>query len=61
MSEFKRIPPEQAQALREQGAVVVDVRDPANLRRFAHQPARSIWTIIPCMPLFRAQIWTHRL
>jgi len=29
MSEFKRIPPEQAQALREQGAVVVDVRDPA--------------------------------
>ena len=27
MSEFKRIPPEQAQALREQGAVVVDVRD----------------------------------
>jgi thiosulfate sulfurtransferase len=29
MSAFKRIPPEQAQALREQGAVVVDVRDPA--------------------------------
>ncbi|WP_413792933.1 MULTISPECIES: thiosulfate sulfurtransferase GlpE [unclassified Pseudomonas] len=29
MTEFKRIPPEQAQALREQGAVVVDVRDPA--------------------------------
>ena len=28
MCEFKRIPPEQAQALREQGAVVVDVRDP---------------------------------
>jgi len=28
MSEFKRIPPEQAQALREQGAVIVDVRDP---------------------------------
>ncbi|MBH1968001.1 MAG: thiosulfate sulfurtransferase GlpE [Pseudomonadales bacterium] len=28
MSEFKRIPPEQAQELREQGAVVVDVRDP---------------------------------
>jgi thiosulfate sulfurtransferase len=28
MSEFKRIPPEQAQALREQGAVVVDIRDP---------------------------------
>ncbi|MBV4488609.1 thiosulfate sulfurtransferase GlpE [Pseudomonas sp. SWRI153] len=28
MTEFKRIPPEQAQALREQGAVVVDVRDP---------------------------------
>ena len=27
MSEFKRIPPEQAQALREQGAVVVDIRD----------------------------------
>ena len=25
MSEFKRIPPEQAQALREQGAVVVDL------------------------------------
>ncbi|MGN8277207.1 thiosulfate sulfurtransferase GlpE [Pseudomonas sp. SMV71] len=29
MSEFKRIPPQQAQVLREQGAVVVDVRDPA--------------------------------
>lgn len=28
MSEFKRIPPEQAQQLREQGAVVVDIRDP---------------------------------
>ncbi|MGE8362285.1 thiosulfate sulfurtransferase GlpE [Pseudomonas sp.] len=28
MSEFKRISPEQAQALREQGAVVVDIRDP---------------------------------
>ncbi|MBI6601507.1 thiosulfate sulfurtransferase GlpE [Pseudomonas rhodesiae] len=27
MSEFKRIPPEQAQALREQGAIVVDIRD----------------------------------
>nr|MDP9062279.1 thiosulfate sulfurtransferase [Pseudomonadota bacterium] len=25
MTEFKRIPPEQAQALREQGAVVVDI------------------------------------
>ena len=30
MSEFKRIPPEQAQALREHGAVVVDIRDPQN-------------------------------
>ena len=29
MSEFKRIPPEPAQALREQGAVLVDIRDPA--------------------------------
>ncbi|MBM7062229.1 thiosulfate sulfurtransferase GlpE [Pseudomonas sp. UL073] len=28
MTDFKRIGPEQAQALREQGAVVVDVRDP---------------------------------
>ena len=27
MSEFKRIPPQEAQALREKGAVVVDVRD----------------------------------
>ncbi|MDZ5604978.1 thiosulfate sulfurtransferase GlpE [Pseudomonas sp. RP23018S] len=27
MSEFKRIPPEQAHTLREQGAVVVDIRD----------------------------------
>ena len=27
MSEFKRISPEQAQALRETGAVVVDIRD----------------------------------
>lgn len=28
MTEFKRIPPEKAQALREAGAVVVDIRDP---------------------------------
>ena len=28
MNDFKRIPPEQAQALRDQGAVVVDIRDP---------------------------------
>lgn len=28
MSEFQRIPPTQAQALREHGAVVVDIRDP---------------------------------
>ncbi len=28
MTDFKRIPPEQALALREQGAVLVDVRDP---------------------------------
>ena len=28
MTEFKRIPPAEAQALREKGAVVVDVRDP---------------------------------
>lgn len=28
MSEFKRISPQQAQDLREQGAVVVDIRDP---------------------------------
>ena len=28
MTDFKRIPPEQAQALREHGAVVVDIRDP---------------------------------
>ena len=28
MSEFKRIPPEQAHTLRDQGAVVVDIRDP---------------------------------
>lgn len=28
MTDFKRIPPEQAQALRHQGAVVVDIRDP---------------------------------
>ncbi len=28
MTEFKRIPPEQAQALRAKGAVVVDIRDP---------------------------------
>lgn len=27
MTEFKRIPPQEAQALREQGAVLVDVRD----------------------------------
>ncbi|WP_248749479.1 thiosulfate sulfurtransferase GlpE [Pseudomonas sp. MWU15-20650] len=27
MSEFKRIPPEQAQALRKSGAVVVDIRE----------------------------------
>ncbi|MBB4818519.1 thiosulfate sulfurtransferase GlpE [Pseudomonas solani] len=28
MSEFQRIPPERAQALREHGAQVVDIRDP---------------------------------
>ncbi|WP_040259806.1 MULTISPECIES: thiosulfate sulfurtransferase GlpE [Pseudomonas] len=28
MSEFKRIPPQEAQALRAGGAVVVDIRDP---------------------------------
>lgn len=28
MSEFKRIPPQEAQGLRERGAVVVDIRDP---------------------------------
>ncbi|MBK4989071.1 thiosulfate sulfurtransferase GlpE [Pseudomonas sp. S36] len=28
MSEFKRIPPEQALALKQAGAVVVDIRDP---------------------------------
>jgi thiosulfate sulfurtransferase len=28
MTEFKRIPPQEAQSLREQGAVVVDIRDP---------------------------------
>ncbi|KMN14415.1 sulfurtransferase [Pseudomonas weihenstephanensis] len=28
MTEFKRIPPQQAHTLREQGAVVVDIRDP---------------------------------
>ncbi|WP_296132772.1 thiosulfate sulfurtransferase GlpE [Pseudomonas sp. Ga0074129] len=28
MSEFKRIPAQHAQALRQQGAVVVDIRDP---------------------------------
>ena len=28
MSEFQRISPEQAQAMREKGAVVVDIRDP---------------------------------
>ena len=28
MTEFQRIPPQQAHSLREQGAVVVDIRDP---------------------------------
>ena len=28
MTDFKRIPPEQAKVLREEGAVLVDVRDP---------------------------------
>jgi thiosulfate sulfurtransferase len=28
MTEFKRIPPQEAHALREQGAVLVDIRDP---------------------------------
>ena len=28
MSRFKRIPPQQARSLREQGAMVVDIRDP---------------------------------
>ncbi|GAB7528505.1 thiosulfate sulfurtransferase GlpE [Pseudomonas sp. 3A(2025)] len=28
MTDFKRIPPQQAHALREEGAVLVDIRDP---------------------------------
>jgi diadenosine tetraphosphatase ApaH/serine/threonine PP2A family protein phosphatase len=53
MSEFKRIPPEQAQALREQGAVVVDVRD-ARLSPALHILARSTWTITP-LPISSVQ------
>ena len=34
MTDFKRIPPEQAQALREQGAVLVDVRDAQNFANY---------------------------
>jgi thiosulfate sulfurtransferase len=33
MSEFKRIAPVQAQTLREQGAVIVDIRDPESFAR----------------------------
>ncbi|MBU2331875.1 MAG: thiosulfate sulfurtransferase, partial [Gammaproteobacteria bacterium] len=28
MTDFKRIPPEQAQTMRSSGAVIVDIRDP---------------------------------
>lgn len=42
MTEFKRIPPEQAQALREQGAVVVDVRDPATFAALHISGARHL-------------------
>ena len=59
MSEFKRIPPEQAQALREQGAVVVDVRDPATFAAL-HIAAPSIWTTIPCTLSSRAPTSMHR-
>ena len=59
MSEFKRIPPEQAQALREQGAVVVDVRDPAtfaalHISRIQASGQHSLTDFI------RAPTWTHR-
>lgn len=37
MTEFKRIPPQEAHALREKGAVLVDVRDPQTFER-AHIP-----------------------
>ena len=51
MSEFKRIPPEQAQALREQGAVVVDIRDPqsfanGHIRGSRHLDNHSLATFI---------------
>lgn len=43
MTEFKRIPPEQAQALREQGAVLVDVRDAQSFQS-NHIPESLHWT-----------------
>ena len=60
MSEFKRIPPEQAQALREQGAVVVDVRDPATFAALHISRLEASGQPFRCMLSFRAPTWTHR-
>jgi thiosulfate sulfurtransferase len=51
MSEFKRIAPQEAQSLREQGAVVVDIRDPhtfasAHIRQARHLDNHSLHDFI---------------
>lgn len=51
MSEFKRIAPQEAQSLREQGAVVVDIRDPqtfasAHIRQATHLDNHSLHDFI---------------
>ena len=42
MSEFQRISPQQAQALRQQGAVVVDIRDPQSFAAGHIQGSRHL-------------------
>jgi thiosulfate sulfurtransferase len=51
MTDFKRIPPEQAQQLRLQGAVVVDIRDPdsfaaGHIRQALHLDNQSLHAFI---------------
>lgn len=61
MSEFKRIPPEQALALRAQGAVVVDIRDPQALPLATSRvPSTWITTRLPsssAMPTSMPRPW----
>ena len=59
MTEFKRIPPQEAHALREQGAVLVDVRDPQTFES-SHIPDSLHLDIIRWSISSPRPIWTSR-